>query len=59
MTAESRTLAIEMFRSPVDVMAQQVWPKSKAADLRKCLVQILERHLEKKLVTATMLEKLQ
>jgi DNA repair protein RecO (recombination protein O) len=48
-----------MFRSPVDVMAQQVWPKSKAADLRKCLVQILERHLEKKLVTATMLEKLQ
>jgi DNA repair protein RecO (recombination protein O) len=59
MTAESRTLAGEMFRSPVDVMAQQVWPKSKAADLRKCLVQILERQLEKKLVTATMLEKLQ
>src|SRR5512141_997340 len=58
MTAESRTLAIEMFRSPVDVMAQQVWPKSKAADLRKCLVQILERHLEKKLVTASMLDKL-
>jgi DNA repair protein RecO (recombination protein O) len=58
MTAESRALAAEMFRSPVDVMAQQVWPKSKAADLRKCLVQILERHLEKKLVTAGMLEKL-
>jgi DNA repair protein RecO (recombination protein O) len=58
MTAESRALTAEMFRSPVDVMAQQVWPKSKAADLRKCLVQILERHLEKKLVTASMLDKL-
>jgi DNA repair protein RecO (recombination protein O) len=59
MTPESRALAAEMFRSPVEAMAQQVWPKSKAADLRKCLIQILERHLEKKLVTASMLEKLQ
>jgi len=58
MTPESRALAAEMFRAPVDSLAQQVWPKSKAADLRKCLVQILERHLEKKLVTAGMLEKL-
>ena len=58
MTAESRALAAEMFRSPVDVMAQQVWPKSKAGDLRKFVLQILERHLEKKLVTAAMLDKL-
>jgi len=60
MTPESRSLAAEMFRAPVDSLAaQQAWPKSKAADLRKCLVQILERHLEKKMVTASMLEKLQ
>ena len=59
MTPESRALAAEMFRTPVDIMAQQVWPKSKAADLRKFLIQILERHLEKKLVTASMLDKLQ
>jgi DNA repair protein RecO (recombination protein O) len=58
ITLESRTLAAEMFRSPVDLMAQQVWLKAKAADLRKFLVQILERHIEKNLVTATMLEKL-
>ena len=58
MTPESRALAAEMFRSPVETMAQQVWPKSKAVDLRKFVIQILERHLEKKLVTATMLEKL-
>ncbi|MGZ4838015.1 MAG: DNA repair protein RecO [Terriglobales bacterium] len=59
MTPESLTLAAEMFRAPVDSMAVQAWPKAKAADLRKCLVQILERHLERKLVTASMLEKLQ
>ncbi len=59
ITPESRALAAEMFRSPVETMAQQVWPKSKANDLRKFVIQILERHLEKKLVTATMLEKLQ
>ncbi len=59
ITPESRALAAEMFRSPVEAMAQQVWPKSKAGDLRKFLIQILERHLEKKLVTAAMLEKLQ
>jgi len=58
MSRESRALAAEMFRSPLEAMAQQVWPKSKAADLRKFLVQILERHIEKKLVTASMLEKL-
>ena len=32
--------------------------KVKAADLRKFLVQILQRHIEKKLVTAGMLEKI-
>ena len=58
MTPESRALAAEMFRSPVETMAQQVWPKSKGTDLRKFVIQILERHIEKKLVTATMLEKL-
>jgi DNA repair protein RecO (recombination protein O) len=58
MAPESRALAAEMFRSPVETMAQQVWPKSKAGDLRKFVIQILERHLEKKLVTATMLDKL-
>ena len=59
ISPESRALAAEMFRSPVETMALQVWPKSKASDLRKFVIQILERHLEKKLVTATMLDKLQ
>jgi DNA repair protein RecO (recombination protein O) len=47
-----------MFRAPIENFANVEWPKSRAADLRKFLVQILERHLEKKLVTAGMLEKI-
>ena len=58
MSRESRALAAEMFRAPIENFAALEWPKTRAADLRKFLVQILERHLEKKLVTAGMLERI-
>jgi DNA repair protein RecO (recombination protein O) len=58
MSAESRALAAQMFRSPVESLKGTQWPKSQAADLRKFLVQTLQRHIEKKLVTAGMLEKI-
>ena len=58
MSADSRALAAQMFRAPVESFAGPAWPKSRAADLRKFLVQALERHIEKKLVTAGMLEKI-
>jgi DNA repair protein RecO (recombination protein O) len=57
LSAESRVLAAQMFRAPVESFAAEPWPKSQGADLRKFLMQILQRHLEKKLVTAGMLEK--
>lgn len=57
ISSESRTLASQMFRSPAETFAEMSWPKAQAADLRKFLIQILQRHLEKKLVTASMLEK--
>jgi len=57
ISSESRNLAGQMFRSPVESFAGAEWPKSKAADLRKFLIQILERHTEQKLVTAGMLER--
>jgi DNA repair protein RecO (recombination protein O) len=57
ISSESRALAAQIFRAPVDSFAGQPWPKAQAADLRKFLIQILQRHLEKKLVTAGMLEK--
>lgn len=58
MSAESRILAAEMFRAPVDDFAGEPWPKLRGADLRKFLMQALQRHIEKKLVTAGMLEKI-
>ncbi len=57
MSSESRTLAAQMFRAPLDSFAGAPWPKAQAGDLRKFLIQTLQRHIEKKLVTAGMLEK--
>ncbi|MGO9084838.1 MAG: DNA repair protein RecO [Candidatus Sulfotelmatobacter sp.] len=58
LSAGSRTLAAQMFRAPVESFVGMPWPKSQCADLRKFLIQILERHIEKRLVTAGMLEKI-
>jgi DNA repair protein RecO (recombination protein O) len=56
ISAESRVLAAQMFRAPVEGFTS--WPKAQGADLRKFLLQALQRHIEKKLVTAGMLEKI-
>lgn len=56
MSAESRQLAAEMFRAPVENFA--AWPKARGADLRRFAVQGIERHLEKKLVTVGMLDRI-
>jgi DNA repair protein RecO (recombination protein O) len=58
MSSESRAIAGQMFRAPVDSFLDLSWPKSRGSDLRKFLVQTLERHIEKKLVTPGMLEKI-
>jgi len=55
---DSRTVAAEMFRAPVERFAGPAWPRQRAADLRRFLAQRIERHIEKKLVTGAMLEKL-
>jgi DNA repair protein RecO (recombination protein O) len=56
--ADSRAVAAEMFRAPVERFAAASWPRQRAADLRRFLAQRIERHIEKKLVTAGMLERL-
>ena len=58
ISPESRALAAEMFRAPLTKFSGLEWSKSRAADLRRFLVQSLERHIEKKLVTAAMLQRL-
>ena len=57
MSAESRLLVAEMFRAPVESFAVPPWPRQRGADLRRFLAQRIERHIEKKLVTAAMLER--
>jgi len=58
ISAESRAVAAQMFRAPVESFRGVSWPKTRAADLRKFLLHTLQRHIEKKLVTAGMLEKI-
>jgi DNA repair protein RecO (recombination protein O) len=58
MSAESRVLAAEMFRAPVEKFGDEPWPRVRCADLRKFLLQILSRHLDRKLVTSAQLDKL-
>ncbi len=58
LTAESRAMAVQMFRQPLESLAVEPWTKLQGTDLRRYLVQIIERHIEKKLVTAVMLNKL-
>lgn len=58
MSAESRTLAGKMLRASVHSFAATSEGKAQAADLRKFLLQSLQRHMEKKLVTAGMLERI-
>jgi DNA repair protein RecO (recombination protein O) len=57
ISATSRARAAEMLRAPLESLSRQVWSQAEAADLRKFLLQSLERHIEKKLVTVGMLEK--
>ncbi len=58
LSSESRRIAAQMLRSRVSEFTEIDWPKAVCSDLRKFLLQILERHIEKKLVTAGMLEKI-
>jgi DNA repair protein RecO (recombination protein O) len=55
---ESRAVAAQMFRMPLESLAGDPWTQQRCADLRRYLLQIIERHVEKKFVTAVMMNKL-
>lgn len=57
LSAESRAIAAEMLRTPVAQLSTAEWTQSTAVDLRRFLVQQMESHLERRLVTAPMLEE--
>ena len=58
MLLPSRQIAAEMLRAAVDAFAKEPWKRQRGADLRKFLVQCIERHIEGKLVTSIALAKL-
>jgi DNA repair protein RecO (recombination protein O) len=55
LSAESVALAGRMFRGTVKALAEEDWPKARAADLRRFAIEVLERHLEGRLVSARAL----
>jgi DNA repair protein RecO (recombination protein O) len=57
ISPDSRALAANMFRAPVENFAGDPWPRQRGADLRKFLAQRIEHHIERKLVTGAMLER--
>ena len=56
LSAESRAMAEEMLRKPVAQIEQTNWSRETCADLRRFLVQQIEQHIERKLVTPRVLE---
>lgn len=55
---ESTTIAEEITRLPVGKLPQREWSKQTAADLRRFLIGRIEEHIERRLVTAPLLEGL-
>jgi len=57
LSPASRDTAAEMLRTPVAQISRTDWDQSTAADLRRFLVLQIESHVERKLVTASLLEQ--
>jgi len=58
LSADSWQLAQRMLKSPVASFAAEPWPRRRAHDLSRFTLQILERHLERKLRTAEALSRM-
>jgi DNA repair protein RecO (recombination protein O) len=58
LSAESLAAAARMFREPIAALAAEAWPRNRAADLRRFVLQALERHLERRLRSAQALNQL-
>lgn len=56
LSAESRQIAREMLKCPIANLAERQWTQSTAADLRRFVSQQIESHIERRLITASLLE---
>jgi len=57
LSAEARTMAAEMLRTPIAQLSGPPWNQATAADLRRFLVEQIELHVERRLITAPLLEQ--
>lgn len=57
LSAQSRSIASEILRRPVAQLSAEHWSQDTAADLRRFLVQQIEAHVERRLITAPLLEE--
>ncbi len=58
VSRESKAIAEQMLQKPVAQLSHRDWTKETAADLRRSLVRLIEEHIERKLMTAPILETL-
>jgi DNA repair protein RecO (recombination protein O) len=56
LSAESREIAREMLRAPIANLSERQWSQSTASDLRRFVSQQIESHIERRLITAPVLE---
>jgi DNA repair protein RecO (recombination protein O) len=56
MSAESREIAREILSLPIANLSERQWIQSTASDLRRFVAQQIESHIERRLVTAPVLE---
>jgi len=58
VSEESRELAREMLTTPIQRLAPREWSRTTCRDLRRFLITTMEQQMERRLVTAQMLETL-
>jgi DNA repair protein RecO (recombination protein O) len=58
LSADSWQLALRMLRAPASTFTAEQWPRRRAQDLRRFTLQVLERHLERRLRSAEALARL-
>ena len=57
LSAASVAESYAIFRSPLAALAEEDWPANRCADLRAFAIGTLERHLERRLMTARVLAR--
>ena len=58
INSESREIAQEMMQTPIAQLTPRQWTRATAADLRSALVAAVQDHIERRLFTPSLLEKL-